>query len=70
MEEKIMAFFAGFISFLKTALVALGYISNNSLFPEPLTPEEENGTTLTGIWFRPLEDDVAHSISKKYQLYK
>ena len=34
-------FFAGFVSFLKTALFALGYISNNSLFPEPLTPEEE-----------------------------
>lgn len=34
-----------------------------------LTPEEENGTTLTGIWFCPLKDDVAHYISKKYQLY-
>lgn len=35
-----------------------------------LTPEEENGTTLTGIWFCPLPDDQAHKISKKYQLYK
>lgn len=35
-----------------------------------LTPEEEDGTTLTGIWFKPLPDDVAHKISKKYQLYK
>lgn len=35
-----------------------------------LQPEEENGTTLTGIWFKPLPDDVAHEISKKYQLYK
>lgn len=34
-----------------------------------LTPEEEDGTTLTGIWFRPLPDEVAHSISKKYHLY-
>lgn len=34
-----------------------------------LVPEEENGTTLTGIWFCPLKDDVAHYISKKYQLY-
>lgn len=34
-----------------------------------LEPEEENGTTLTGIWFRPLPDDVAHEISKKYHLY-
>lgn len=34
-----------------------------------LKPEEENGTTLTGIWFCPLADDTAHYISKKYQLY-
>lgn len=34
-----------------------------------LEPEEENGTTLTGIWFRPLSDEVAHEISKKYHLY-
>ena len=35
-----------------------------------LVPEEENGTTLTGIWFCPLPDEVAHTISKKYQLYR
>ena len=35
-----------------------------------LAAEEENGTTLTGIWFCPLPTDVAHKISKKYQLYK
>ena len=35
-----------------------------------LTPEEEDGTTLTGIWFCPLPDEIAHKISKKYQLYK
>lgn len=34
-----------------------------------LTPEEPDGTTLTGIWFRPLEDETAHAISKKYHLY-
>lgn len=34
-----------------------------------LEPEEDNGTTLTGIWFRPLPDETAHSISKKYHLY-
>lgn len=34
-----------------------------------LEPEEEDGTTLTGIWFRPLEDDVTHEISRKYHLY-
>ena len=39
-----------------------------------LTPEEidENGQgrVLTCIGFRPLPDDIAHKISKKYQLYK
>ena len=39
-----------------------------------LEPEEidENGVgrTLTCIGFRPLPDDIAHLISKKYQLYK
>lgn len=39
-----------------------------------LEPEEidENGVsrTLTCIGFRPLPDDTAHSISRKYQLYK
>ena len=39
-----------------------------------LTPEwvDENGEgrCTVGIWFKPLQDDVAHSISKKYQLYK
>ena len=35
-----------------------------------LTPEESDGTTLTGIWFKPLEDSIAHKISKKYQLYR
>ena len=31
----------GFLAFLKTAIFAFGYISNNSLFPEPLSEEEE-----------------------------
>jgi PTH2 family peptidyl-tRNA hydrolase len=35
-----------------------------------LAPEEEDGTTLTGIWFAPLPDETVHAISKKYQLYK
>lgn len=34
-----------------------------------LKPENEDGTTLVGIWFKPLDDDIAHKISKKYQLY-
>lgn len=34
-----------------------------------LIPEEEDGTTLTGIWFKPLPSDKAHEISRKYHLY-
>ena len=34
-----------------------------------LTPENEDGTCTVGIWFKPLDDDIAHKISKKYQLY-
>lgn len=35
-----------------------------------LTPENEDGTCTVGIWFKPLDDDIAHKLSKKYQLYK
>lgn len=35
-----------------------------------LQPENEDGTTLVGIWFKPLDDDITHKISKKYQLYR
>ena len=45
-----------------------GYIYDKCL--TELEPEEEDGTTLTGIWFCPLDDETAHKISKKYQLYK
>lgn len=31
----------GFLEFLKSAVFLLGYISNNNLFPEPLSPNEE-----------------------------
>lgn len=34
-----------------------------------LSPEEEDGSTLTGIWFKPLPDEIAHTISRKYHLY-
>ena len=34
-----------------------------------LTPEEDDGTCLTCFWTAPLEDDIAHTISKKYHLY-
>ena len=35
-----------------------------------LEPEEEDGTTLTCIGFKPLPDDIAHTISRKYQLFR
>ena len=39
-----------------------------------LTPEftDENGVgrCRVGIWFKPLPDDVSHTLSRKYQLYK
>ena len=37
----MLTFLAGFIEFCKTAVFILGYISNNSLFPEPLSQDEE-----------------------------
>lgn len=37
----MLTFLAGFIEFFKTAVFILGYISNNSLFPEPLSQDEE-----------------------------
>ena len=36
-----LIYLSGFVAFLKTAIFTLGYISNNSLFPEPLSTEEE-----------------------------
>jgi peptidyl-tRNA hydrolase len=34
-----------------------------------LTPENEDGTTTTCFWTKPLPDELAHKISKKYHLY-
>lgn len=34
-----------------------------------LEPEETDGRTLTCIGFRPLDDNIVHQLSKKYQLY-
>ena len=45
-----------------------GFINDKCL--TELTPENEDGTTTVGIWFKPLSDDVAHMISKKYKLYR
>ncbi len=38
----LLVYLSGFVAFLKTAIFALGYISNNTLFPEPLSTEDEN----------------------------
>lgn len=35
-----------------------------------LEPEEENGSTLTCIGFKPMDADLIDQIGKKYQLYK
>lgn len=45
-----------------------GFIRDNCL--TELEPEDEDGRTLTGIWFKPLPDEIAHELSRKYQLYK
>ena len=34
-------YISGFLAFLKSAIFVVGYISNNNIFPEPLTAEEE-----------------------------
>lgn len=48
--------------------VDFGFINDCCL--TELTPENEDGTTTVGIWFKPLTDEMSHQISKKYQLYK
>ena len=35
-----------------------------------LQPEEENGTTLTCIGFKPMDSSVIDRVGKKYQLYR
>ena len=37
----MLTFISGFLTFLESAVIVLGYIQGNSLFPEPLSPEEE-----------------------------
>lgn len=44
-------------------------IINDACFTE-LTPENSDGTCTVGVWFAPLEDEKAHELSKKYQLYR
>lgn len=45
-----------------------GYINDKCL--TDLTPENKDGTTTVGIWFKPLPDEIAHEISRKYPLYR
>lgn len=64
----------------KDMALELGLVENqdfgmiNDACLTELTPEwiDENGEgrCTVGIWFKPLADEVAHSISKKYQLYR
>ena len=69
-----ISFFSGFLLFLKSAVIALGYIQGNALFPEPLSKEEEkiyleqmkNGSTeARNILIERNLRLVAH-VSKKY----
>lgn len=51
-----------------TEFIDYGYINDKCL--TELTPENPDGTCTVGLWFRPLPDDIAHSISKKFKLYR
>ena len=44
-----------------------GFIHDKCL--TELKPENPDGTTTIGVWFRPLPDAIAQQISKKYKLY-
>ena len=45
-----------------------GYINDKCL--TDLTPENEDGTCTIGAWFKPLQDEDAFKISKKFKLYR
>lgn len=45
-----------------------GYI--NDCCKTELKPENEDGTCTVGMWFKPLSDETAHEISRKFKLYK
>ena len=52
--------------------VDYGFIDDcckTELTPE-FVDEDGNGRCRVGIWFKPLEDDIAHTISKKFPLYR
>ena len=44
-----------------------GYINDSC--KTVLTPENPDGTCTIGVWFKPMKDDDAHKISKKFKLY-
>lgn len=54
----------------------LGFEEGKDYFPiydscrTELEPEEENGTTLTVVGFRPLDSETADKIGKKFQLWR
>ena len=62
LKARTMALELGLVEGLDFGLI------NDACLTE-LEPENEDGTCTVGIWFKPLDDEVAHSISKKYQLY-
>ena len=45
-----------------------GYINDSC--KTDLIPENPDGTCTIGMWFKPLPDEIAHKISKKFQLYR
>lgn len=47
---------------------AYGFINDVCL--TEIKPENEDGTCTVGMWFAPLEDEITHKISKKFQLYR
>lgn len=47
--------------------VDYGYINDSC--KTDLTPENPDGTCTIGMWFKPLPDEDAHKISKKFKLY-
>ena len=59
----------------KTMAEELGMVEGEDFFciydncHTELEPEEENGTTLTCIGFRPMDAEVIDQIGKKYHLY-
>lgn len=48
--------------------VDYGFINDCCL--TELKSENEDGTTTVGMWFAPLQDDIAHQISKKFPLLR